>query len=50
VTLEELIALPVTDREVALFQRDDDGVFCDAEGQWWLTGWLDGVRVRRVFR
>lgn len=32
-----------------LFQRDDDGVFQDADGRDWMTGWHNGVRVRRLF-
>lgn len=31
----------------ALFQGDDDGVFWDAHGEAWMTGWIDSVRVRR---
>jgi len=30
-----------------LFQKEDDGVFEDAAGVYWLTGWADGRRVRR---
>lgn len=31
----------------ALFQREDDGVFKDATGTRWLTGWVRGERVKR---
>lgn len=34
----------------ALFQKEDDGTFTDAEGNQWMTGWHQGVRVRRLFR
>ena len=31
----------------ALFQADDDGVFTAGDVQW-VTGWINGVRVRRL--
>lgn len=31
----------------ALFQNENDGEFQDSTGQWWLTGMLQGERVRR---
>jgi hypothetical protein len=33
----------------ALFQKEDDGVFTDAEGVEWITGWVAGRHVRRRF-
>ncbi len=33
----------------ALFQKPDDGVFPDARGDYWMTGWLNGEHVRRRF-
>lgn len=49
-TLVELDSLPdVTSQNVALFQELDDGAYRDAQGVWWMTGWLDGKRVKRLF-
>jgi hypothetical protein len=33
----------------ALFQKDEDGIFVDSDGTEWLTGWVNGVHVRRKF-
>lgn len=33
----------------ALFQAPDDGVILDMNGQRWMTGWIDGHRVKRKF-
>jgi len=33
----------------ALFQKDDDGVFEDASGVRWLTGWSQGKHVKHKF-
>lgn len=45
VRIPTLVAAPV-----ALYQREDDGVVMDANGIWWVTGWLNGVHVRRKFK
>lgn len=31
----------------ALYLQDDDGLFVLADGTEWITGWIDGRRVRR---
>lgn len=32
----------------ALFQKEEDGQFVDGCGAVWVTGWVGGVRVRRL--
>ena len=48
-TEKEFAALPVIEESVALFTDYRDGVFRDASGVWWLTGWLKGEHVRMLF-
>lgn len=49
-TQDELDQLPdVTTQQCALFQDEDDGTFQDLNGTWWLTGWLNGQHVKRLF-
>lgn len=46
-----MVKIPTFSTECgALFQQPEDGVFEDANGKRWLTGWVHGVRVRREFR
>ena len=32
----------------AIYQGAEDGSFIDGNGDRWMVGWLDGVRVRRI--
>ena len=42
------ILVPVVlDDPGALFQAPDDGEFRDMTGQYWITGYLNGRRVKR---
>lgn len=42
--------VPVQQRPAcALFHGPDDGLVMDAAGKWWMTGWLEGRRVKREF-
>jgi hypothetical protein len=43
-----VVRIPVVHRDGAMFQKDDDPLsIVDAEGRWWMIGWLDGVRCKR---
>jgi hypothetical protein len=46
-TQAEFEALPETRDLVALFVGPDDGEWVDGDGVHWMTGWLDGVHVKR---
>lgn len=37
----------VTALHCAIFQGEEDGMVQDIYGVWWLTGWLNGERVKR---
>jgi hypothetical protein len=43
----KVIIPTLSDPVSALFQKPEDGVVMDANGQWWMTGWLHGEHVRR---
>lgn len=45
--LAALMALPVLDGPMPLFQHSYDGIFEDTEGRVWTTGWYRGVRYRQ---
>jgi hypothetical protein len=46
-TQAEFEALPEIRDFVALFMGPDDGEWVDTEGVRWMTGWLNGVHVKR---
>jgi len=39
---------PVLEKSPALYQTEDDGAFRDRFGFWWITGWVDGKRYKRI--
>lgn len=43
----KVIVPTLASRPMALFQKPEDGMFQDAAGQWWITGWLHGEHVKR---
>jgi hypothetical protein len=44
-----LVRIPTTDTKPgAIFQQEDDGMVIDSDGVAWMTGWVNGVRVRRL--
>ena len=41
------VTVPVAPPSMAMYQAPDDGMFELPDGTAWLTGWVDGVRMRR---
>lgn len=47
-THQELDQIQETNENVALWQEEDDPTsVVDEDGQPWMVGWLNGVRVKR---
>ena len=44
------VTVPVAPPSLAMYMEPDDGMFDAADGTTWLTGWVDGVRMRRAWR